>query len=215
MDMPNVASEIFGQLNHWLYTQNIENGEDILVFGRLWILAELCLIPALQNQVMDLIRKSFDKLPPTSEKLKALIKLVYDTKKQHEMLRKAIFDKCAFSPSDWLGTLIPHLPQNLLIDVTKALSRHHDALKESDKGWTKLGNGNLKCHVTVSEAVMPRSTGIVDGAPKILVDTGSEIILPEVYYDPDPSDDDFVREGLLDESDDEGLIFIPSPLSFS
>jgi hypothetical protein len=149
MGMQDVTSEIFGQLNHWLYTKNIENCEDILVLGHLWILAERCLIPALQNQVMDLIRKSFDKLPPTSEKLKALIKLVYDAEEQHEMLRKAIFDKCAFSPSDWLGTMIPHLPQNLLIDVTKALSKHHDSLKESDKGWAKLGNGNIKCHVSV------------------------------------------------------------------
>jgi hypothetical protein len=211
MRMEDVTSEIFGQLNHWLYTQTIENREDVLVLGHLWILAERCLIPTLQIQAMDLIRTSLDKLPPTSEKLKELIKLVYEAEKEHhEMLRKAIFDKCAFSPSDWLGTLIPHLPHNLLIGVTKALSKHHDVLKESDKGWTKLGNGNLKCHVTVPEPVASRSTGIIGDTSRTLVDTGYEISPPEVYKPDDDADDP--RMGVWDESDDGFLYdYVPPP----
>jgi len=126
---------------------------------------------------MDLIRTTLDTLPATSEKLKGLITLVYDTnQEQHELLRKAIFAKCAFSSSDWLGTLLPHLPQNLLIDITKALSKHHDGLKNSDKGWANISDDNPNCHVGLPQKEMPKSKEL----DEILLDSGDNdfMIIP-------------------------------------
>ncbi|KAG0649789.1 hypothetical protein D0Z07_3841 [Hyphodiscus hymeniophilus] len=69
MRMEDVQGRSFGTLVHWLYTKEIDvKEEDIidlmpfdidafksLMLARLWTLARRCVIPSLQNQVMELL----------------------------------------------------------------------------------------------------------------------------------------------------------------
>ena len=61
MDLEDTEPHVFGTFVNWLYSQDIENAEgevpDDATLVNLWLLADKCLVPKLQNQVMRALDK--------------------------------------------------------------------------------------------------------------------------------------------------------------
>ena len=145
MTLDDVEGEVFGCMVHWFYTEEVELSadefsgvRDLPKLGKLWILAERCLIPDLQNDALALIHRILwgdifidGAFPgdPYPDSLKQLINVVYNPDaggEQHDVLRKLLMDFWAFQPSNILEEWIPHMPQALIVGVTLALSKAQD-----------------------------------------------------------------------------------------
>jgi len=66
LDLEDTEPHVFGTFVNWLYSQNIENAEgeipDDSTLVNLWLLADKCLVPKLQNQVIrNLDRRAKEK----------------------------------------------------------------------------------------------------------------------------------------------------------
>lgn len=61
LDLEDTEPHVFGTFVNWLYSQDIENAEgevpDDSTLVNLWLLADKCLVPRLQNQVMRALDK--------------------------------------------------------------------------------------------------------------------------------------------------------------
>lgn len=133
MKMDDVDEETFGQLVHWLYTQKIErcNYDDMVLLGKLWILAERCLMPILQNNAMDTIYPLLQGTVIAGDKsVEGLLNLIYgDAQEEYTLLRKLLVDHFALAPSHRITFWADFLPQKLLAELTKTLSNRYDVLR--------------------------------------------------------------------------------------
>lgn len=62
LDLEDTEPHVFGTFVNWLYSQDIETAEgevpEVSTLVNLWLLADKCLVPKLQNQVMHALDKS-------------------------------------------------------------------------------------------------------------------------------------------------------------
>jgi len=128
MRLPDVDSKVFGLLVTWVYQQEIEGGKSqrLLQLVKLWMLAERCLIPDLQNQVMDLIQAGFQ------DEVLEVVHFVYETSAAN-VLKKSLVNKVARLAPARLGEWIDLLPQEMITEVALALNEHCSKLPENKK----------------------------------------------------------------------------------
>ena len=102
MEMEDINSDVVGLLIHWLYTQNIEFDEEdeapdsvanLLPLAKLWTLADLCLIPTLQNAAATLIHPLLKCAESTA--VKEFSEYAYETEGNIQ-LKRMIVDKLAW-----------------------------------------------------------------------------------------------------------------------
>jgi hypothetical protein len=142
MTLEDVEGEIFGCMVHWFYTQKVEtqsvgtHADDLPKLVKLWILAERCIVPRLQNaafgHIYNYLNNIFNPFPvfgPVPDALKQVIDVIFNSAEQHDILRKLLVDRCAALSSKTLRTLIPHMPQDLIVGVTIEVSKDRDAGK--------------------------------------------------------------------------------------
>jgi hypothetical protein len=136
MRVDDINEETFGQLVHWLYTQKIERCElpDLVLLGKLWILAERSLMPILQNHTIKQIHSLLQETIVAGEdSVKGLVQLVYGKEKEeHTMLRIFLVDLFASAPSQRIDEWADELPPKLLVELAKALGK-----EKEKKGRTK------------------------------------------------------------------------------
>lgn len=104
--MEDVDADSFGQLVHWLYTAQIEHTQiaELVILGKLWLIADRVLTPKLQNCAMDVIYTFLANMVTESRSNKGLIKtfieLVFETEQEEDSrLRKLLVDHFAFDHS--------------------------------------------------------------------------------------------------------------------
>jgi hypothetical protein len=142
MTMEDVEGEVFGCMVHWFYTQKDETQsdgtrvDDLPKFVKLWILAERCILPRLQNAALTNIYNHLNNIftpLPTGDTIpdafKQVIDIIFSSAEQYDIMRKLLVDVCAAQGSKTLGTLIPHMPQALMVGVILELSQDRDASK--------------------------------------------------------------------------------------
>jgi hypothetical protein len=99
-----------------------------MVLGKLWILGERALMPVRQNNTIDVLCGIL-KGPPTfyypkEHTLQGLIDLVYaDEQEEYPILRSLLVDNFAFLLSYLLDHWADDLPNTLLVQLTKILSK--------------------------------------------------------------------------------------------
>jgi hypothetical protein len=127
---------------HWFYTQKVETQsvgthvDDLPKLVKLWILAERCIVPRLQNSALEHIYKHlsniFNPFPignTIPDTLKQVIDVIFNSSERHDILRKLLVDHCTAHTSKALRTLIPHVPQALIIGIILEMSKDRDACK--------------------------------------------------------------------------------------
>jgi hypothetical protein len=68
MTLEDVEGEVFGCMVHWFYTQKVEtqrvgtHADDLPKLVKLWVLAERCIIPRLQNAALEYIYRYFSNI---------------------------------------------------------------------------------------------------------------------------------------------------------
>jgi hypothetical protein len=130
MRLEDVEVEPFGMLVHWLYTQSLsdcvketDNQTQLLQLGKLWTLAGRCLIPRLQNTVMDHLPNMLRNLNPGKHsQVQELINHVYKTSKESTPLKKLVVDHLAWNiPRKFLEQWIPDLPKGMVTAIALTL----------------------------------------------------------------------------------------------
>jgi hypothetical protein len=120
-------------LSCFSYTQELEciDFDDILLLGKLWILAERALIPKLQNSTIDVLwpilwgRRL--TIFPKSRNMQQLLKIVFgEEREEHPVLRNLLVDHFASLGCLQLNLWAEHLPQSLLVQLTKALAKDRE-----------------------------------------------------------------------------------------
>lgn len=161
MTMDDVSAKVFGLLVHWLYTQNIEEAP-IVDLVNLWILAERCLMPILQNQVMDEIRSLlrqgvYDDVTST----KMVLELLFNdnVRSAFPSLENMLLDFFAFGPSAVLQGYMVHFPRGFLISVTALLSKHHDGLVKKLKGNANKHDSDYHVEVIDEQTKRAKKSG--------------------------------------------------------
>ena len=113
---------VFGTFANWLYTQQIVDAAGDTpcptYFLVLWVLAHQLLVPALQNQIMEMLQyrqEEQHRRPPS-----AAFRYVYANTGKDSPLRRYIVDACSNGP---LGDIIniDNYPPRLLVDIINAM----------------------------------------------------------------------------------------------
>jgi hypothetical protein len=125
MRLADVEEKIFGLLVHWIYTDEIEGGHcvGLVPAGKLWLLADWCMIPELQNAAILLIRDTIFTGVVTKTTLvgfRDLILLAYKFEIQSP-LRKLLADfmslNSAQSLRKFLERILEGLDARIAVDI--------------------------------------------------------------------------------------------------
>jgi hypothetical protein len=114
-----VSIEAFGIFATWIYNQKIEDGAGevpcIKDLANLWIIADVFLIPALQNMCVEALNDQFSKIDclPT-----LLFGHVYENTKEDSPLRRMFVDLCLAHESKI--KMEDNYPSQMLIDIANA-----------------------------------------------------------------------------------------------
>jgi hypothetical protein len=145
MTMEDTKPEIFHLLFQWLYSQKIKvqkDSIDLLVLVKLWDLADLCLMPNLQNEVVDLAYRIINRWQQeTIWVTTELFNYLYssETNGDNSLMKLCLIDSfCYFSTEDSLTETMDLLPSGAWLDVVLTLKRQLGVKKGSWRYYKKI-----------------------------------------------------------------------------
>jgi hypothetical protein len=145
--MEDTEPAIFHLLFQWLYSQKIKVKKDpidLLVLVKLWDLADLCLMPKLQNEVVDLTYRIINRWQQeTIWVTTELFNYLYssETDGDNSLMKLCLIDSfCYFSTEDSLTETMDLLPSGAWLDVVLTLKRQSGVKKGSWRYHKKTHN---------------------------------------------------------------------------
>ena len=126
--LEDVEGFIFGLLVHWLYTKKMDQSiardypDFVTPVSKLWVLAERCCIPDLQNECMKTMLYEISRYPLAS--LKALMNYAYGMAKSDVLKRLAAATAALrLTAKEWEGIQM-ELPPQLVMDASLRMKEY-------------------------------------------------------------------------------------------
>jgi hypothetical protein len=134
MKLDDTEPEVFGLLFNWLYFRAIgAYDEDLLVLAKIWSLAELCLMPELQNKTIDLFHGAFRRWIWSTSSIWStspatldpeLFDYVYQREIEIAQLKRCLVETLCFEASEsCLTDVMRLLSTGALMDVIVTLKK--------------------------------------------------------------------------------------------
>ena len=140
ISFPDIDPLVFGLLINWLYTEKIELSEDrplrLIEAAKLWTVADMCLLPTLQNKALTLIANTFanqkgDEVSSLSdEEVKELCHHAFEKSGNTQLKRLAVDHMTQIVTADTIDTWLSVLPNGMLRDLTRELVKKLDNVPE-------------------------------------------------------------------------------------
>lgn len=139
-----------------MYTQEFEYPKirDVLLLGKLWILAERAIIPKLQNTTIDvlypILRGPMVAFPSRTPDMQDLVDIVFgEHTEEHPILRSLLVDYFASLHSRRLDDWAEHIPQKLLVQLTKTLAKDREDSRGKHRSVLATGKKATDYYVEV------------------------------------------------------------------
>lgn len=137
--VPSVEGPTFGLVVNWLYTQNIELAQEerplrLMEAAKLWVVAEIFLLPSLQNKAIAMAEMALGNRTgdahSLTEEVEEFCHYAYEAGDESPLKQLALDHVVSKIVPDTVHMWLNALPRGMRDDLTKALVKKLDQVPE-------------------------------------------------------------------------------------